>query len=117
MPKNYFDSLKLLSKIQLICYQTKQSLVYELQEHFRFLAELTILKAIRSKQLDINDFYFTVDDYHYKFNPESKHKALDIVMRHYGGQPSGYSAAAMDKMLIIKVEIESMTGKYSGWLE
>jgi len=50
-------------------------------------------------------------------DPELKGKALDIVMRHYGGRPSGYLAAAMDKMLIIKVEIESVTGKYSGWLE
>jgi nitroimidazol reductase NimA-like FMN-containing flavoprotein (pyridoxamine 5'-phosphate oxidase superfamily) len=48
---------------------------------------------------------------------ESRRKALDIVMRHYGGRPSDYSAAIMEKMLVIKVEIESMTGKYSGWLE
>ena len=52
-----------------------------------------------------------------KDDPESKHKALDIVMRHYGGRSSDYSAAIMEKMLVIKVEIESMTGKYSGWLE
>jgi len=45
---------------------------------------------------------------------ESKHKALDSIMQHYGGRPSGYSKAAMDKTLIIKVEIESMAGKYSG---
>jgi nitroimidazol reductase NimA-like FMN-containing flavoprotein (pyridoxamine 5'-phosphate oxidase superfamily) len=50
-------------------------------------------------------------------DPESKRKALDIVMRHYAGQPSEYSPVNTDKMLIIKVEIESMTGKYSGWLE
>jgi len=48
---------------------------------------------------------------------EAKRKALDSIMRHYGGRPSDYSATAMDKMLVIKVEIESMTGKYSGWLE
>ena len=52
-----------------------------------------------------------------KAEPESKRKALDIVMRHYAGRPSDYSAAIMEKMLVIKVEIESMTGKYSGWLE
>jgi nitroimidazol reductase NimA-like FMN-containing flavoprotein (pyridoxamine 5'-phosphate oxidase superfamily) len=52
-----------------------------------------------------------------KDDPESKRKALDIVMQHYGGQPSDYSAAIMEKMLVIKVEIESMIGKYSGWLE
>ena len=50
-------------------------------------------------------------------DPESKRRALDIVMLHYAGRPSGYSAGNMEKMLIIKVEIESMTGKSSGWLE
>ena len=50
-------------------------------------------------------------------DPESKRKALDIVMRHYGGRPSDYSAAIMEKMLVIKVEIKSMRGKHSGWLE
>jgi nitroimidazol reductase NimA-like FMN-containing flavoprotein (pyridoxamine 5'-phosphate oxidase superfamily) len=50
-------------------------------------------------------------------DPESKRRALDIVMQHYGGQPSEYSSINMEKMLVIKVEIESMTGKYSGCLE
>ena len=54
---------------------------------------------------------FLIDD------PEAKRKALDSIMQHYGGRVSGYSAAAMDKTIIIKVEIESMAGKYSGWLE
>ena len=48
---------------------------------------------------------------------ESKRTALDIVMRHYAGRPSGYPETIMEKTLIIKVEIENMTGKYSGWLE
>jgi len=50
-------------------------------------------------------------------DPESKRKALDSIMQHYAGRPSGYSAASMEKILIIKVEIESMTGKSSGWIE
>ena len=54
---------------------------------------------------------FLIDDL------KSKRKALDSIMQHYKGRPSDYSAAIMEKMLIIKVEIESMTGKYSGWLE
>jgi nitroimidazol reductase NimA-like FMN-containing flavoprotein (pyridoxamine 5'-phosphate oxidase superfamily) len=50
-------------------------------------------------------------------DPEAKRKALDSIMQHYRGRPSDYSTAIMEKMLVIKVEIESMTGKYSGWLE
>jgi nitroimidazol reductase NimA-like FMN-containing flavoprotein (pyridoxamine 5'-phosphate oxidase superfamily) len=54
---------------------------------------------------------FVIDDL------ESKRTALDIVMRHYGGQPSEYSPVNIEKMLIIKVAIECMTGKHSGWPE
>jgi len=52
-----------------------------------------------------------------KEDPESKRKALDSIMQHYGGRPSDYSASIMEKMLVIKVEIKSMRGKHSGWLE
>jgi nitroimidazol reductase NimA-like FMN-containing flavoprotein (pyridoxamine 5'-phosphate oxidase superfamily) len=48
-------------------------------------------------------------------DPEHKRKALDIIMKHYAGPPSDYAAAKMERMLIIKVEIESMTGKQSGY--
>ena len=47
---------------------------------------------------------------------EEKRKALDIVMEHYAGKSSfEYSEEAVDKAAIIKVEIESMTGKKLGY--
>jgi nitroimidazol reductase NimA-like FMN-containing flavoprotein (pyridoxamine 5'-phosphate oxidase superfamily) len=43
---------------------------------------------------------------------EGKQQALDIIMKHYGAQgPFAYKEKGFEKALIIKVEIESMTGK------
>jgi nitroimidazol reductase NimA-like FMN-containing flavoprotein (pyridoxamine 5'-phosphate oxidase superfamily) len=44
--------------------------------------------------------------------PEAKREALDLIMEHYGGKgPFLYKEKGFEKSLIIKVEIESMTGK------
>jgi uncharacterized protein len=52
---------------------------------------------------------FLLDD------PESKKGALDVIMEHYGAKgPFSYKEKAFEKALIIKVEIESMTGKKIG---
>jgi uncharacterized protein len=41
-----------------------------------------------------------------------KRKAFDIIMKHYGApEPYSYKEKGFEKALIIKVEIESMTGK------
>ena len=46
---------------------------------------------------------------------ESKKGALDVIMEHYGAKgPFSYKEKAFEKALIIRVEIESMTGKKIG---
>jgi uncharacterized protein len=41
-----------------------------------------------------------------------KQQALDIIMKHYGAkEPFSYKEKGFEKALIIKVEIESMSGK------
>ncbi len=45
---------------------------------------------------------------------ESKRKGLDIIMQQYSGGTFEYPADAIEGIVIIKVEIESMTGKQSG---
>jgi len=45
---------------------------------------------------------------------EAKRKALDIVTRHYRcGQD--YFAASLDKVILVKIEIDTLTGKKSGF--
>jgi uncharacterized protein len=46
---------------------------------------------------------------------ESKRKALDIIMRHFSADTFEYPEEAIQKTTIIKVEIETMTGKQSGY--
>jgi CRISPR-associated protein Cas1 len=48
-------------------YQTKQSLVYDLQEPFRWLVDLCVMQAFEFGDLKPSDFYFTGDDYRYHF--------------------------------------------------
>jgi hypothetical protein len=46
-------------------------------------------------------------------DPEAKRKALDIIMAQYADGAFEYSEKALGEALVIKVEIQSMTGKKS----
>ncbi len=60
-------------------YQTKQSLVYDLEEPFRWLVDLTVMEAFESGSLDVPNFYFTGDDYRYRFDHEAKSCFIDLL--------------------------------------
>jgi len=64
-------------------YQTKQSLVYDLQEPFRWIADVAVTEAFESGVLDLPDFYFTGDDYRYRFDPESKQRFLNLLRERF----------------------------------
>jgi CRISPR-associated protein Cas1 len=64
-------------------YQTKQSLVYDLQEPFRWIADVVVMEAFESGALDLPDFYFTGDDYRYRFEPEAKQHFLDLLRERF----------------------------------
>jgi len=57
-------------------HRTKQSLVYDLQEPFRWITDVAVMEAFESGLLDLPDFYFTGDDYRYRFEPEAKQRFL-----------------------------------------
>ena len=40
-----------------------------------------------------------------------KRKGLDAIMRQYSGPEGGYSPETLDRTAVVKVEIESLTGK------
>lgn len=55
---------------------------------------------------------------HFIENEKQKKDALDIIMQKYSNKPNEtfeYSKSALDKTTAIKVEIESLTGKKSGY--
>jgi len=64
-------------------YQTKQSLVYDLQEPFRWIADVAVMDAFESGVLDLPDFYFTGDDYRYRFEPEARQRFLDLLRERF----------------------------------
>jgi nitroimidazol reductase NimA-like FMN-containing flavoprotein (pyridoxamine 5'-phosphate oxidase superfamily) len=44
----------------------------------------------------------------------AKRAALDVILGHYGGRPDDYSASGLNRIVVIRVDIEQMTGKTSG---
>jgi nitroimidazol reductase NimA-like FMN-containing flavoprotein (pyridoxamine 5'-phosphate oxidase superfamily) len=46
---------------------------------------------------------------------QEKKQGLNAIMEHYSGRTYEYPEAAINNTLVIKIEIESMTGKESGY--
>jgi len=46
---------------------------------------------------------------------EEKRKGLDAIVAQYGGQPTAYSASTLGKTAVVKIEVQSMTAKTSGY--
>ena len=44
-----------------------------------------------------------------------KKRALDVLMEHFGGEASSYPDDVLGRVTIIRVDIESLTGKQSGY--
>jgi len=63
--------------------QTKQSLVYDLQEPFRWIADVTVMEAFEGGVLDLPDFYFTGDDYRFRFETEAKQRFLNLLRERF----------------------------------
>jgi CRISPR-associated protein Cas1 len=53
-------------------HQTKQSLVYDLQEPFRWISDVSVLEVFESGTLDLSDFYFTGQDYRYRLETDAQ---------------------------------------------
>jgi len=60
-------------------YQTKQSLVYDLQEPYRWIGDVATIEAFESGTLDVKDFYFMGDDYRYRIEVEAKRRILELL--------------------------------------
>jgi uncharacterized protein len=46
-------------------------------------------------------------------DPTEKQKALDVIVKHYGGTPMEYDEKRVNGLAVIKLEIDGMTGKES----
>ena len=59
--------------------QTAESLVYDLEEPFRFLADLCVIQAFESGMLRPQDFAFTRDDYLYRIQWDGRMRLRDSL--------------------------------------
>lgn len=60
-------------------YQRKQSLVYDLQEPFRWVLDVAAVEAFESGMLDVRASCFIGDDYRYRFGTEAKRGFLELL--------------------------------------
>jgi CRISPR-associated protein Cas1 len=91
-------------------YQTKQSLVYDLQEPFRWLADVVVMEAFESGVLDLPDFYFTGEDYRYRFEPEPKQRLLDLLRERFNSAVR-YKGRALKWDIVIEQKVVEL-GRY-----
>jgi CRISPR-associated protein Cas1 len=64
-------------------HQTTQSLVYDLQEPFRWICDVVTIRAFESRTVDMNDFYFLGDDYRYHIELEAKRRFLELLKNRF----------------------------------
>lgn len=60
-------------------HQTAQSLVYDIQEPFRWICDVVTVEAFESYAVDMKDFYFLGDDYRYHIEVEAKRRFLELL--------------------------------------
>ena len=56
---------------------------YGLQEQLCWIADVAVMEAFEPGVLDLPDFYFTGDDYRYRFEPEAKQRFLDLLRERF----------------------------------
>jgi CRISPR-associated protein Cas1 len=59
------------------------SFLGDLQEPFRWIADVAVMDAFECGVLDLPDFYFTGDDYSYRFDPEAKQRFLELLRERF----------------------------------
>jgi CRISPR-associated protein Cas1 len=63
--------------------QTRESLVYDLMEPFRFLVDLAVIQSFENGRLDTSSFYFAEQDYSYHFQLDAKGRFLDALREEF----------------------------------
>jgi CRISPR-associated protein Cas1 len=94
-------------------YQTKQSLVYDLQEPFRWLVDLSVVNAFESGALKLDDFFFTGDDYRYRFEAEAKQRFIDLIRERFNSGV-GYGGRVLKWDTVIEQKTNELTRFLTG---
>jgi CRISPR-associated protein Cas1 len=94
-------------------YQTKQSLVYDLEEPFRWLIDVTVMQAFESGSLDVPHFYFTGDDYRYRFDPEARSRFIGLLREQFNSGVS-YDGQVMKWGTVIERKVTELSRFLTG---
>jgi hypothetical protein len=71
----------------------------DLQEPFRWIGDITTIEAVEAGALEIKDFYFTGDDYRYRFELEAKKRFLRLLRDRFN---SGVEYKGKKRVLALK---------------
>ena len=85
--------------------------MYDLQEPFRWLVDLSVIHIFESGLLELYGFCFTGDDYRYRFESEAKQRFIDVLREHF-------NAGVTYKGRVLKCDtvIEQQAGEFGGFL-
>jgi CRISPR-associated protein Cas1 len=87
--------------------------VYDLQEPFRWIADVAVMEAFESGVLDLPDFYFTGDDYRYRFEPKAKQRFLDLLRERFNSAVT-YKGRALKWDTVIEQKAMELSGYLMG---
>jgi len=81
--------------------------VYDLQEPFRWLSDISVDEAFESGVLDLRDFYFTGDDYRYRFDVDSKQRFIDVLRDRFNAGVA-YKGRVMNWDTVIEQKVSEL---------
>ena len=76
---------------------------------------MAIVEALEGGVLDLPDFYFTADDYTYRFDPEAKQGFLDLLRERFNSGVRYKGRALKWDTVIEQKSIE--LGRFQSWQE
>lgn len=95
---------------ELSQYQTSESLVYDLEEPFRFLCDLSVIQAFNTGALNVSDFNYNPHDFEYMTSHEARIRLLTILRDTFNSTVS-YNGRSLKWSTVI-VEKTNELGRY-----
>jgi CRISPR-associated protein Cas1 len=87
--------------------------VYDLEEPFRWLIDISVIDALDSETLKLSDFYFTGADYRYRFEPEAKQRFIDLIRERFNSGVR-YRGRVLRWDTIIEQRVNDLSRFYAG---